>query len=46
MLHAQQLKPHIGLVSDTQTPVVLGDDDIESEYKVKQVLDIWYVKLG
>ena len=35
VFHASQLKPHIGLVCDTEPPVVLSDDDVESEYEVE-----------
>ena len=46
VFHASQLKPHIGQVPDTEYPVVLGDDDIESQYEVDQVLDVQNKKLG
>ena len=35
VFHASYLKPHIDLVPDSKPPVILGDDDIESEYEVE-----------
>ena len=46
MFHASQLKPHIGPVPNTEPPVVLSENDVESEYEVKQVLDVQNVKQG
>ena len=37
--HVSQLRPHIGPVPDIELPVVLSDNDVESEYEVKQVFD-------
>ena len=35
VFHASWLKPHIKPAPNTEPSVVLGDDDVESEYEVE-----------
>ena len=46
VFHASYLKPYIGPAFDTELPVVLGDEDVESEYKVEQVWNVQNIKQG
>ena len=41
VFHDSQMKPNIGPVLDTEPAVVLGDNDVESEYEDEQMLNIW-----